>query len=408
MMRTIDYKRKQTINVASAGFLLSLAVAVSDFKLLGIYMLVAISALFLVVKYYTAKVPVSVCWVLLFSCLYFLFVLPYYGPISSVKIFACPLVWLVGYNMTEAKKMGAILRVMLVLAFGMAAHGLLNYVYNTLIGTDLSTGRSVDIWSGEISAATGQAVNYALFSSMSFWLIFIQKKWWLRLLSGGMLLCAVMHTIQMGSRTSLILVLISMFTGFFFYSVAKGRKKQIVLILTAILGIAAGCAVMYRMNLFGLRDYVEGSYLFYRIGYHGGSFFQLTENSRFYFKLKYLENLKAYPWGGQHLVNKVVGSYAHDLWLDIFGDAGLLTLAAVLVYTTTAFTRLSRVRKSSRVTGTERVALLTYTVAIFAQFLVEPIWQLAPLLLCSFVLIDGMLARFQSEESRSIVIKGRP
>lgn len=164
-------------------------------------------------------------------------------------------------------------------------------------------------------------------------------------------------------------------------------------ILLAALVLAGIFAIMYSTDAFGLRTYIEGSYLFRRMNGEKG-FYDLSGNGRFYYKKKYLENAFMYPWGGDHLREEVVGSYAHDLWLDIMDEAGILTALAILVYTITAFYRILMLPRKKNLPQDESVALRSYAIIMCAQFFVEPIWQGSPMLLLFFVLIDGMLSKY--------------
>ena len=182
-----------------------LAVAVSNFRLAGIYMLLAISLLFGIVYYDRIKIPMTAVPLMLFACTYFLFAMPYAGIVSAAKIFVCPLVWLMGYNALEARKMNTIFRVAMVLALGMVFHGLLNYLHNVISGTSFNTGRTYDIWSGTISAATAQAINFTLFLSILPWLLLVGDGHKTKYTSLLLLGAAILYGIQIGSRTFLVL-----------------------------------------------------------------------------------------------------------------------------------------------------------------------------------------------------------
>ena len=403
-MRTIvNIGNSGKANPGSVLLFMMLALAVSNFRLLGIYLLLLTGIAFISLKYRQIKFPATACWPLLFACLFFVFVFSWSGAFSTIKIFVVPLIWLVGYNMSEARSMRDIFRVITILAFAMAFHALLNYFYNIRIGTIFSTGRSDDIWSGELSGATGQAMNYAMFTSISFWLIFTQPKRRLRFVSAAVLLCGILHMIQMGNRTSLLLVGISAGLNLLIIFTKRRNARQSGIMLVLLMAVIAVCVVLYMRDAWGLRSYIEGSYLFYRIDRYRKSFFAIIENSRFSHKGEYIRQMPGYLWGGTKLRNEVVGTYAHDLWLDIFDEAGILTLTALLAYTIGAFGRIWKVRKVFDVSEGEATCLISYAVILLAQFFVEPIWQGAPMLFCSFVLVDGMFARFLAGASARMI-----
>lgn len=382
----------------SVLFLLLLAVAVSNFRLYGSQLLMMACGLFLIVKYYAVKVPAAFFPIMVFSCIYLLTCLHHKGLVGAMKIFVCPLLWLVGYNMPEARKLSSVFKVASILAFGMAFHGLLNYLYNSASGVDMTTGVTMDVWSGQNSSATCQATNFTLFLSILFWLLCVQKKGWLKMLSAFFFVCSMLYAIQLGSRSYLILGVPSVVCSLHFR--IRSRTKNLLSFLLILLLSCGLFAFCYRKDLWGLRSYIENSYLVYRMELDRESFFSLQNNSRFYFKAKYLENMFAVPWGGGHLRERIVGSHAHDLWLDMMDDTGIPGLLALLVYSIGALSRILRVRKDRILGGGEKAALLGYAITMHAQFFVEPIWQGAPILFCCFVMIDGMLAGWLTERSK--------
>ena len=391
-MRIEKYKKVQSL---PPWFLLGLAIAASNFKLTGIYILLGLCAIFYAVYYHRIKVPVSVLPLALFSCTYFLFHMPNVGMVSAAKILICPLIWVVGYNTMEARDTKTIFEIAAILAFGMAFHGLLNYLYNVLRGVTFRTGRTYDIWSGTISTATGQAINFTLFLAVLPWLLLVQKKRWLKIVSMMMFAGATLYGIQIGSRTYLVLCLFAAGISVLSGMLQKGQKRKAVGLIAGLCVVTGALIVAYSNDCFGIRTVIENSYLFYRVEWDRESFFGLLQNDRFDFKRIYIENMFRYPWGG-YKMSSISGSYAHDLWLDIFNEAGILALIGIFLYTVLAFIRLNKTRKDKRVSAGERTAIVSYSVILCAQFFVEPIWQGAPLLLCSFVLIDGMLAKFLS------------
>lgn len=375
-----------------AALLSLLVIAVSDFRLIGVYMLFAISIGFMLLQFSSIKIPGSSFSVVAFASSYFLCSIPHDSLMTAAKILVCPLLWIMGYNLPHSRNMQSILRVISVLAFGMAVHGLANYIYNLSIGVVFSTGVTYDFWSKAQSGATGQALNFTLFLSLLPWLVMMQPGKWKRMFFALMFLCATMYGIQLGSRTYVIMCgLVGIVT--LVSLIQKKQRKAVLVILFALLALGAVFGVMYLRNVGGLRDLFESSYLAYRMERNTDLFASMLNNDRIRLKKVYLQNLFNYPWGGNHLL-KIYENYAHELWLDIFDDAGLLPLVAVAFYSLTALRRLNKVRKHVCLTVEERVTILCYTVVIFAQFFVEPIWQGVPILLCCFVLIDGMIAKF--------------
>ena len=391
--------------IISKLWLLMLAMAFSNFMARGSYLLLAVGALFFVVHYFRIKIPVSSVPLLLFACIYFAFTFHSKGPVDAVQIFVCPLLWLVGYNLPEARQKDTIFVVMAVLSLGMAAHGWLNYAYNVVQKTDMYGSVKLDIWTGEGQAATGQAAHFSFFLACLYWMLFAQKKRRLRLLIAVGFFAALMYAVRLGSRTFLVLSAMVFAVGIGASMLQRGQKRRAVYLLLGLLTALIVFVIAYSRDLWGVRTFVEGSYFFRRTEREGG-FFDLSTSERWKFKRIYLENLLTIPWGGGHLM-KLAGGYAHDLWLDMFDEAGILALMAILWYTVAAGLRILAVRRRGGLTVQERNALLCYGIVIYAQFFAEPIWEGSPMLFYAFVLADGMFAKYLFILSESRYPAGR-
>lgn len=386
----ISHSAQSEDKISSPFFVFMLAAAFSNLLGWGSYILLGLSAVFFVWNYYKIKIPVSVFPIAIFACLYFLFRLNSDEINSIFKIFLCPLLWIVGYNIEKLPRIRVVLKIAAILALGMAIHGVLNYYYNTVMGVTMSISLKKDVWTGEGLAATGQAALFTPFLSLFIWLVFAKQERWVKIGTIILFLCALMYAIQLGSRTFLLLTLLSIVLGVLCYAQKRGKGMQILL---AFLVFAVVFAILYSTDTFGLRTYIRGSYLIRRMAVEKG-FYALAENGRFYYKKEYLKNALLYPWGGSHLLEDVVGAYAHDLWLDMMDEAGIITALAILNYTIIACFRILILCGKKRIPQDEKIALYSYAVIIYAQFFAEPIWQGSPMLLLFFIFVDGMLSKF--------------
>lgn len=385
-----DHNVQQADKISMPFFVLMLAVAFSNFLGLGSYILLALCAGFFIWNYYWIRIPGSVWPIVIFACLFFMSQI-FYGDIKSMfKIFLCPLLWIMGYNLEKNPKIHVILRIAAILAMGMVIHGIANYYYNTVQGVSMAGATKKDVWSGEGFAATGQAVLFTPFLSLFIWLVFAQRKRWIKI-SVMILFCiCAMYAIQLGSRTFLLLTMLSVALGILFYAQKRGKSGKILLAVLAFVGIFV---ILYSADISGLRTYIEESYLFHRMDREEG-FYDLLGNGRFYFKRQYLKYAIQYPWGGSHLRKEIVGSAAHDLWLDIMDEAGIFTALAIFFYTIAVLYRILLCSWKKNLLQDERIALRSYGIIMYVQFFLEPIWQGSPMLLLFFVLVDGMLTRY--------------
>ena len=384
--------------------LLLLAMAASNFLVLGVYifLIVALCFLFFRTKF---VLPPSALPLLLFAGFYFAFtaLYPDKSLITSLKIFVCPLLWIVGYNMALGKKIEQHFIVIIFLAFGMTFHGIANYIYNILNDTDFALGRTYDVFTKELSSSTGQAINFTLFIALAFWLIFLQKNKLLKITSIALYICSVLYDIQIGGRTFLVLSAIAIIVGLVGYIVFSaqktGSKKRIVLLVLLVLGVVVLLLLAFCFDLFGIKTFYEKSYLYTRLENHGAS--ELGHDTRFSVKLKYLKKMPYYLFGGNHLSQENNLPFAHELWLDIYDDAGIFAYLAIVIYSILAAVRSIKTICLPILTLEQKTAVFCLSIILFLQFFVEPILSGAPMLLYSFIIIDGMLAAHLYENQKN-------
>lgn len=394
----IERQEYQDLTVPySFMFLTIMFLAVSNIMLLGVYILLIASIVFYLRK---TKVPYNngVLSLLLFSLFYFLIVIFHGEPVvSALKIFVCPLIWLMSFSMAKNKDMTQIKRLFIALSFGMAIHGVINFLYNSFLGTNLQTGLSYDFWSQAYSPSTGQAVNFTLIVALSFWIIFLQKESKTLSIAGVVVIAiAAIYDISIGGRTFLLLIAISLALSIIMYiaytfSDASYRHRVIPLIFGIALIIVLG-VVLYQRDAFGIRSAYERSYLYVRLTYHNAG--DLRGNDRIDKKLDYITNASKYLFGGNYLSKVERFGYAHELWLDIYDDAGIIPYILIVIYTFISGHHFLKAANSPDVDHNWRIALITFLVVIMLQFFVEPILSGSPMLLYSYIIMDGALARW--------------
>ena len=333
---------------SSVFFLLFLAISFSDFHRFGIYILLTISILYLLLHIKNLTCGVNIWTILLFALAYFAFTVTYQKTSTSMKIFVLPLLWLLGYNMPENKKMQSIFKVALFLAVGMCLHGIANFLYNFTEGTEVYEGLFYDFWSGTISAATGQATNFALFLGLMFWCLVEQKNKLFRFCMIVLLVFAYIYSVQIGVRAMIVMGLIA-FDMIIFFTMClnvqnQQSNKNIKFVLGIFVLVCIGCG-LFIFDVWGIRSsFYEGSYLAVRINAHDAGLFDNTE--RFQIRIDYFKHMFDALWGGDVLKNKIVGNYAHELWLDIHNDAGIIAYALIIFYYISTLMRVRKICKN--------------------------------------------------------------
>ena len=375
-------------------FMILMVCAVSNAFLIGIHVLTLVSILYFLLK---NKVTIQSKTVILFlfAVFYTVFYLISNGfSLDPFKTFTFLLLWLAVYDLSKNKSIKQIFVFIVILGLGMAIHGIANFIYNTINGTEMINGRSYDFWSQSYSSATGQAINFTLFISISFWIVFLQKNFFLKLLGIAIFIISLVYDVQLGGRTFLVLCIGSIALGVLVYIIVNGAvggniKKTLLLLLSVVIVILL-FIVAFNQNWFGIRTLYENSYLAKRLDNPNST--DLREDGRVEKKLYYLQHFFDNLWGGR-LMEEAVGS-SHELWLDIYDTAGIVPYVLIIIFTFQSVKTVWRIAREKKIAVSYRVGLIVYIVVILAQFFVEPILAGAPMLFCSYLMIDAALTRF--------------
>ena len=402
MIVTMSRSEDNTENRYGFLILAALFLAVSNFMLLGVYILLLLSVLYF---FRRRKMPFanSVLPLVLFSIAYFFTVLIHgESAVSAAKIFVCPLIWLMSYSAASNKDMGEIKRLFVTLSLGMAIHGVINFLYNSFLGTNLRAGLSYDFWSQAYSPSTGQAVNFTLLVAIAFWMIFLQKESKAITVIGiAVLAIASIYDVSIGGRTFLLLIAIAIGISLIMYITFsftdKAFRRRTIPLLFGILFLIILGVILYQHDVFGIRSAYERSYLYIRLTYHNAG--DLRSNDRIEKKLEYITNASKYLWGGNYLSTKEGFGYAHELWLDTYDDAGIVSYILIVIYTFISGSHFVKVGRSKNVDHRWRIAIITMLVIVMLQFFVEPILSGSPMLLYSYIIMDAALTRWLYDQS---------
>ena len=176
-------------------------------------------------------------------------------------------------------------------------------------------------------AATGQAALACIPLALAIACIFCKNKWYIKMASIIAAVLILMYNLILSGRTLLILFLTIIAIAFVHRMTMykKGRLKVLIVFIVVILLLLT----LYQSNAFGIKSYVEDSPLFDRF-FSKNSTTDLDEDGRLDKKIYYIEHFCDYIFGGGHLKNET--GYAHDLYLDTYGEAGIFAFIAVVAY----------------------------------------------------------------------------
>ena len=346
-------------------------------------------AIFLAVNH---KIKINAIFValLLFSLLYVLF-LPSARTslIIILKQFSYPICYLIGYNMLKSddrtdSSFQPFERILFLGVVSVAIGSFLHFLLNMFLNIGSTTRNTIDIWSGQMLAATGQAALACLGLALFMTMIFTAQKKFVRILCAIGCLMIFAYNLVLSGRL-LILLMLVLFAESFIFTTIQERKQNIAL---RCVGLILALAILYliiNLNVGGVTEWISGSNLAERL-----KTLSFLQDSRFAIKGQYIVRLLDYPLGGAH-IRRSVGMYAHDILLDTYSDIGLLGCLLMAGMLLVFFLQWFRVVRNKNLSVPCRLLMLcVYTVILFIFFM-EPILAGMPWLFCSLCFFQGMI-----------------
>lgn len=267
-----------------------------------------------------------------------------------------------------------------VVSMGAFSHYILNMFAN--IGS--LSRNTIDIWSGKTLLATGQAA-LAVLAAAFFWAImFSSKILTYKILAGAGCILVFAYNLILSGRMLLLLNALLLLECLVFTMTNGSLKKNsrmflLMIVLTIVLYLAL------RYNLLGITELIGDSNLVTRF-----KDFSFYEDARMSTKSEYLKLLYKYPLGGGR-IDKEVGMYAHDIFLDTYSDVGIIGACIVLIILFVVIYQAICVLKNKHFSADFRLLLLCVLSANMFIFLLEPILAGMQWLFCSFCFFAGVL-----------------
>lgn len=351
-------------------------------------------AAFVILILSTKKIRINsdIFLLLMFSATYAVFAGLYHDVLSFLRVFAMPLCYLLGINFFENRDCNITdknfvdkktVMSICIPALGAFAHYCINYLMNN----DSAYRNTIDIWTGESLSATGQACLAIIAVGVFLYVLFSFEKHnvILKILSVVGLIIILLYNLVLGGR-ALLLILCTEFIIAFIWSLrhTKNSNKKLILTLLLLLMFVV-FALIYSFDVYGLRTLILGSNLSQR--FETSSF---LSDSRVYFKIEYLKHMIDYPFGGGYIFN-IVGQYAHELYLDVYSDAGIIPFILVLAFVIVSVIRIISYTKTEDIPSETRLLMLLSNISILMTFWMEPIMVGMPWMFCIFCFYQGIL-----------------
>ncbi len=317
--------------------------------------------------------------------------------LGIVKPFTYVLCYVMGSSMitddgeysTEKTPMKLFYITLIVVASGTFVHYLLNW----LINMDSSERNTVDYWTNDAMAATGQAALACLPLGIAIACIFSKNNKWIKLASWGVVAVVMLYNLVLAGRTLIVMLLATMVVAFLhsFKVQKKGRTRTLLIILAVVILIL----FVYQTDLLGIKSYIEDSLIYNRF-FGGKDSIDVDEDQRMGRKLYHLSNIDKAFFGGAHIRDEI--GFSHDIILDTYDEAGIFALFAILAYLAASAYHLVKCLKNQRFSFVFKQTVLCVYFTCYLEFMVEPILQGMPWFFASFCLIDGYVCRILSHD----------
>lgn len=320
-----------------------------------------------------------------------------HGPSNIVRWLALPLVYIIGYGLVIPKdeRLNSVAiadkrakTILLVMSSGFFLHFVLNWLIN-INNPDLNRN-TIDIWTGVSRAATGQAILACMMIGVFVAMIFSTTGVLKKLLAIVGLCITAVYNFQLGTRSIFVMILVAAFCALvYMFADRQGDVKRLrIIVFGAILIFIL--VILYQNDAWGIKTSFEDSNFYNRFFSNNDN--DITADSRTDSALEFIPYMPKYLFGGNKITS-IIGVHPHNVFMDIYDAAGLFAFVSVVVIAINSLTKLLKVLKLKEIQYETKQMFLCVYVLMFLQFLVEPIFIGAPILLVAFVMLHGTVSR---------------
>ena len=266
---------------------------------------------------------------------------------------------------------GALLFAVLSVLKTIGIYGSLEAAFATLGRRDI-----VSFWGENLITVTGLNTYIALSGAMLPTVFFIDtsmrhlnlKK--LLIIFGS--LASLYIALQSGSRTGVLVIVASCIMSLFLFinkqkNITNRFKLKEVFYAYIIVVLLVFAIIGYFLNIYGIRDSLSSSLTVQRL-----QDMSALDDPRVIVWGEAIEGVFREPLGGRKIGLSL--EYAHNLWLDVGHDAGLIPLILLLIFTGTGFLSIVKFLKTNHSSFLKSTVISSFS-AFFIIFLFEPVMQ---------------------------------
>ena len=321
-----------------------------------------------------------------FAFSYYIISMFYEIDVSRILI-ACVLSYYIGMMLIEISKNKekSVITYTYSIAIGFFIHAMANYAIN--IGAQ--DRNTIDIWTGIGRSATLQATMLTMLMGSSFYSLFILKDKLYKLVMTIFIILSLSYNLILGTRTLIIVSAVSFILSWIAFLILNRKNSSLVIknvkkLLISITVIFLVCT----SNIMGITERIEDTKLLRRINKPYST--EEADENRVQTVFLAMSSILEYPMGGN---NDRIGDlkYAHNMWLDVGKQAGIIPFLLLILFTIISLWNLIKILRSDKFSIGLKVFLVGIYSAVFLNMAVEPILQGEPLFFIMFCMFVGMV-----------------
>lgn len=274
------------------------------------------------------------------------------------------------------------------LGFMYSITGVLSVSTNLLKGGFRQVGRSIaDFWTGKEKLATAMGAFFIFNMSIPGILIAAKRKLpiLIKLISTGIFIISLLCVFRLGSRTQIVLILLSIFFALIYLLKSQNIINNFKLILCIFFILFL--AVNY-LSIDLDAEYLSSLGERLKDSDNAGSAGGRTNRWE-----KSIINLFKKPLGWD--VNQF--GYSHNMWFDAARNGSIISFILLLIFSIKAAINIKNALKADKTAILFNVTILVYSIAIFSQLFVEPALESLFVLFVFFCFMQGVLNAYTKE-----------
>lgn len=363
-----------------------------NFLHLGQFILPVICLLILISNKFKFKVKSWTNFIILvlfgLSFFFFSFKLGFYSTMGL----CLPMAYYIGSNI-QRKDEKSIKKLVYLLGFGMGTHIVLNFLTDLAIdGFDfISSISHFDIWTGDIVPTTATAVCSIFVIALLYYFITREDNKTYRNIGIVLVVLIIVYDIALGRRTPLLMLALCLAVSFIFdkfiFNHSKDvNKKPLLYVIITIVSIIVIFALIYSLNLFGLKDIISNFGIVKKFIEYG------LDTGRLDIFFEAIKLMSNHLWGGQE-IHDILGIQVHDLWMDTFDYAGIVPFILLVCHSILFVISFVKIIKSKHISSDFKLFISILFFAITIQLFLEPVMTGSSLFIIIVIIIESALEK---------------